>query len=101
MLNDQCGKRRYSCQIVPLSKTVSSPASPSRTHITWHRTLKRSSSNVTSTACPRLKWKLPRNRKPPFDLSITMQGNLSTRPFRLTSKLARFTPNAEHDVCHG
>src|SRR6516164_454134 len=81
---------------LPGSKTASSPASPSRldpglpVHITLYRTeLDGSASEITSTTCPRFKRKLPRNLKPPCELSTTRQGSLSARPLRVMIKLAR------------
>jgi hypothetical protein len=82
---------------------VSSPASPScldpgfPIHTTRHCTVKKPSSESTSTTCPRFKRKLPRNLKPPFELSTTRHGSLSARPLRLTIKLARFLAMVRFD----
>src|SRR6266481_5684556 len=76
--------------------TVCNPACPScfdpalPTQITSHRTESSGSSAMSSTICPRLRLKLPRNLKPSCDLSTMRQGNIFWPPLRSMTRLARF-----------
>jgi hypothetical protein len=72
----------------PASPTCSDPALP--VHITSHRTEYTGSSKTSSTSCPRLSLKLPRNLKPSWDLSTIRQGNIFWTPLRVMTRLARF-----------
>jgi hypothetical protein len=78
--------------------TVCNPACPAccdpalPTHITSHRTETIRSSRTSSTSCPRLSLKSPRNLKPSCDLSITIQGSIFWSPLRLMTSRAGFFP---------
>src|SRR5258706_11774027 len=73
----------------PTSPSCLEPGLPTQT------TLQRSgrsvsSSRISSTTWPRLRWKLPRSRKPSFEESTTRQGSLFWSRSRLMTTLARF-----------
>lgn len=72
----------------PLSLSRLDPGLPIQ--ITRHCTVKKPSSQSTSTTCPISNRKPPRNLKPRCELSTTMQGSRCARPLRLTIKLVRF-----------
>ena len=72
----------------PASPSCLEPALP--TQITSHRTEFTGSSTTSSTTCPGLSLKLPRNRNPSWDLSTIRQGYIFGAPPRLVTRLARF-----------
>src|SRR5437879_10864913 len=69
------------------SLLLGTPALPTQT--TMQRSgLGISSSRISSTTWPRLRSKLPRSRKPPFEESTTRQGSLLGLRSRLMIRLA-------------
>ena len=72
----------------PTSPTCSNSVLP--VHTTSHRTESAGSSKTSSTSCPRLSLKLPRNLNPSWDLSTIRQGNIFWTPLRVMTRLARF-----------
>ena len=82
-------KSHFPTDCNPASPACGDPALP--THITSHRT-EIGSSRTSSTSCPRLSLKSPRNLKPSCDLSITIQGSIFWTPLRLMTSRAGFFP---------
>jgi hypothetical protein len=72
----------------PASPACCDPALP--IHITSHRTESTGLSTTSSTSCPRLSLKSPRNLNPSCDLSTTRQGTIRRTPSRLMTSLAGF-----------
>src|SRR5437660_12251650 len=68
-------KAQWAIACSPISSACSDPALP--IHITSHCTESiMGSSTTSSTSCPRLSLKLPRNLNPSCDLSTIRQGSI-------------------------